>query len=269
MERYQVILAYDGTRFHGSQIQNGVRTIQGALEQALRKLNWRGKSVLMAGRTDTGVHALGQVAAFDLEWNHTPVDLRNALNALLPEDMAIRQLRACPPDFHPRFHATYRGYHYRIYCQPVRDPLRERYAWRVWPKPDVDLLRKASGDLLGVHDFAAYGRPMSSQGSTVRHLMRAQWHRDEDELLFEVTANAFLYHMVRRLVFVLVAVGQQRLDSREIQGHLKSPPAVPLQGLAPPQGLVLVEVGYPGGQGENNEKESGRFVFRGKIPRHD
>ena len=258
MERYQVILAYDGTRFHGSQVQNGVRTTQGVLEQALRKLNWRGRSVLMAGRTDAGVHALGQVAAFDLDWNHSPKDLRNALNAVLPADLAVRQVQVCPSDFHPRFHATSRSYRYRIYCQSVRDPLRERYAWRVWPRPDIGLLQKVSRALVGVHDFAAFGQATSPKGSTVRHLMEAHWTIDGDEIIFEVTANAFLYHMARRMVFVQIAVGQRKMSPLEIQDQLKNPPVSPIQGLAPPQGLVLVSVRYPGGQGENNEKESGK-----------
>jgi tRNA U38,U39,U40 pseudouridine synthase TruA len=134
MARYQIILAYDGTDFLGSQRQVHARTIQGELEKALTKLGWQGRTVLLAGRTDTGVHASGQVAAFDLDWGHGLDDLTSALNANLPGDMAVRQAREAPQDFQPRFDATSRLYRYRLFCESARDPLRERYAWRVWPK---------------------------------------------------------------------------------------------------------------------------------------
>ena len=120
MVRYQIIIAYDGTDFSGSQKQANSRTVQDELEKALQKLEWKGKSVLLAGRTDTGVHASGQVAAFDLEWKHSLCDLRNALNANLPMDISVRQVESVNSGFHPRFDANWRRYRYRIYlpaCQ--------------------------------------------------------------------------------------------------------------------------------------------------------
>ncbi|HZW05020.1 MAG TPA: tRNA pseudouridine synthase A, partial [Anaerolineaceae bacterium] len=122
MERYQVILAYDGTEFQGFQRQTGTRTVQSEIETALRRLGWQGRSILSAGRTDTGVHAAGQVIAFDLDWTHSPETLGRAMNAFLPSDVAVKAVRATAPDFHPRFDAVARCYHYRIYCQPARDP---------------------------------------------------------------------------------------------------------------------------------------------------
>jgi tRNA pseudouridine38-40 synthase len=249
MERYQVILAYDGTHFHGSQYQVGVRTVQGVFETALRRLNWSGKSATFAGRTDAGVHARGQVAAFDLAWNHPTEDLRNALNALLPEDVAVSDVRLCPPDFHPRFGAQSRCYRYRLLSQPTRDPLRERYAWRIWPRPDLERMQAASQIFLGQHDFAGFGRPTRPGGSTVRQVFSADWYPGggslEDECYFQIRANAFLYHMVRRLVFVQVAVGQGRMEIDDLGDLLQSPGPDPVQGLAPPSGLSLVEVRYP------------------------
>ena len=156
MERYQVILVYDGTDFYGSQRQAESRTVQGVFEAALKKLDWSGKSVLLAGRTDAGVHASGQVLCFDLEWKHPPADLLRALNALLPKDVAVRSISPSRSDFHPRFDATARTYRYRIDCKPVRDPLIERYVWRVWPPPDFSRLQKAAGYFLGKHDFGAF-----------------------------------------------------------------------------------------------------------------
>ncbi len=247
MVRYQVILAYDGTHFHGSQRQREVRTVQGVVEDALRKLNWVGKSILMAGRTDTGVHATGQVLAFDMDWRHPTQDLRNALNALLPSDVSVRDLVECAPEFHPRFDALWRRYRYTIALDPVRNPLEERYTWRVWPIPDVDQMMASADIFIGKHDFAAFGSPMKTGASTVREVIAASWQRDQagSHLYFVVTANAFLYHMVRRLVHVQVKVGQGFLQIDEIINYLENPDGSPIQGLAPPQGLTLEKVAYP------------------------
>jgi len=252
MERYQIILAYDGTEFHGSQLQKDTRTVQVSVETALRKLGWSGKSILLAGRTDAGVHASGQVVAFDLNWNHSPVDLQNALNALLPKDIAVSRAAVSSPDFHPRYDATARSYRYRIFSQPVRDPLRERYAWRVWPAPDLAGLLSAAQLFLGTQDFAGFGRATQPGGSTIRQVMVSKWQDDRDEFVFEITANAFLYHMVRRMVFVQIEVNQGNLSLEDLHQHLQFPQAEPLPGLAPPQGLTLVEVLYSFEQGENN-----------------
>ena len=243
MARYQIILAYDGTDFLGSQRQAQARTIQGELEKALAKLGWKGRTVFLAGRTDTGVHASGQVAAFDLDWAHDLDELASALNANLPEDMAVRNAREVGEDFQPRFDATCRLYRYRLFCEPVRDPLRERFAWRVWPK--VEDLRGLAEIWLGRHDFAAFVSPLHSGGSTVRTVHSASWQRKGSEWTFEVCADAFLYRMVRRLVFVQVAVGQGRLGAEALASALRKPSKL-LPGIAPASGLTLVEVCYDG-----------------------
>ena len=126
MERYQVILAYDGSHFKGFQRQPNHRSVQGVVETALRKLGWQGNSILAAGRTDTGVHATGQVIAFELEWSHPVQDLQAALNSHLPSDVVARHIRQVCPSFHPRYDASWRRYIYRIYCQPVREPKSDR-----------------------------------------------------------------------------------------------------------------------------------------------
>jgi tRNA pseudouridine38-40 synthase len=244
MARYQVILAYDGAHFHGSQRQVKVRTVQGVVERALRRLNWPGKSTIFAGRTDAGVHALGQVFAFDLDWGHSPDDLRNALNALFPADIAARRVIERPADFHPRYDALERSYRYRIYMDAVRNPLRDLRTWRVWPPPEINRLQAVARRLVGSHDFAAFGRPMKAGGSTIREVRTAAWDQHEDELCFEISANAFLYHMVRRLVYVQVEVGQGHRDVEDVQRCLKAPDGPQIQGLAPPQGLFLLEVSY-------------------------
>ncbi|MEW6092343.1 MAG: tRNA pseudouridine(38-40) synthase TruA [Chloroflexota bacterium] len=249
MARYQIILAYDGTGFYGSQRQGRTRTVQSELEKALGKIGWTGKSVLLAGRTDTGVHASGQVAAFDLDWGHGLDDLHKALNASLPSDMAVRRVDLVPVSFHPRFQARSRRYRYRLFCQEVRDPLRERYAWRVWP-PVADL-KPLAVLWPGAHDFAAFGSPTTPQGSTVRTVESAEWRLHGDEWTFEIEADAFLYRMVRRLVYVQVAAGQGRAASEDLARALDGRPPVREAakrripaGLALPSGLTLVEVKY-------------------------
>jgi len=142
MARYQLTLAYDGTDFFGSQRQAKSRTVQGELEKALNTLGWTGRSVIMSGRTDTGVHATGQVAAFDLDWSHSEGDLVHALNAALPLDISVQKARIVHPRFHPRFDATSRYYQYKLFCGPLRDPIRERFAWRVWPEMNNEPLAK-------------------------------------------------------------------------------------------------------------------------------
>jgi tRNA pseudouridine38-40 synthase len=250
MARYQVILAYDGTEFLGSQRQANKRTVQGGLEKALRELGWSGRSVLLAGRTDTGVHASGQVAAFDLDWVHTAGDLLRALNANLPADMAVREVRVAEPEFHPRFDAISRRYRYRLFCRQIRDPLRKKSAWRVWPEIDGNALPEVALLFVGQHDFAAYGTPPRAGGSTTRTVMDASWQTKDDEWHFEVQANAFLYRMVRKLVFVQVAVAQGKISveavARSLAGQAGELERSELpSGLAPAHGLTLVEVMYP------------------------
>lgn len=263
MARYQVKLAYDGSGFQGFQRQRhpvaGSRaTIQDCVEAALHQLGWQGHAILAAGRTDSGVHALGQVIAFDLDWEHGAEALRSALNALLPAQISALGVQAAEDDFHPRYAAIARRYRYRIYCQPVRNPLLERYAWRVWPAVSLESLQQAAALLPGEHDFAAYGTPPRTGGSTVRKVTAAGWlvspaGDGQDELLFEITGNAFLYRMVRRLVSFQVKIGQNHRSVEELVETLENPHRRRVQGLAPPNGLTLMAVYYPGVQDETGE----------------
>jgi tRNA pseudouridine38-40 synthase len=244
MARYQVILAYDGSGFTGSQRQASSRTVQGEFEKALCKIGWSGKSVLLAGRTDSGVHASGQVAAFDFEWVHAVEKLLKALNAELPPDLAVKSLRPVSADFHPRFDAVSRTYRYRLFCEPIRDPLRERFAWRVWPTLDGNALKQNAGIFLGTHDFAAFGSPTSPKGTTVRTVTKTEWRKKRNgKWQFEVRADAFLYRMVRRLVFVQVSLALGKCSVEEVQLALKKQGKL-IAGLAPAHGLTLVEVNY-------------------------
>lgn len=250
MARYQVILAYDGTAYHGFQRQALKLTVQAVVEQALRKFGWQGGSIQAAGRTDTGVHAAGQVIAFDLEWKHPLQDLLAALNANLPADVAARSVSVADEKFHPRYYAIARLYRYRIYCQPARDPLLDRYAWQVWPAPALEAMRAAAEFLIGEHDFAAFGNPPRKGGNTIRTVTVARWRNlqpggPEDQALdFEIAANGFLNRMVRRLVYLQVNVGQGGQRPEVVSEYLESPAHKMVDGQAPPQGLTLLEVSY-------------------------
>ncbi|RPJ48529.1 MAG: tRNA pseudouridine(38-40) synthase TruA [Chloroflexi bacterium] len=246
LERYKVTLAYDGTNFFGFQRQGETRTVQLEVEAALRRLKWQEQTILSAGRTDSGVHASGHVIAFNLDWAHGTERLGRALNANLPEDVAVKAIEVVRADFHPRYDARARCYHYHVQYARERDPLRDRYTWRFWPPCELERLQAAARLLHGTYDFAAFGTPPRPGGSTIRTVFEAGWFGQEERLArFEVTANAFLYHMVRRMVFVQVLIGQQRLSLEALQEALAEPKTANLPpGLALPQGLNLKEVFY-------------------------
>lgn len=245
MVRYQIILAYDGTHFHGFQRQFKARTVQQTVEEALHSLGWQGRSILAAGRTDSGVHAAGQVIAFDLDWAHSEQDLLRALNSNLPQDISAQQVRQVLSDFHPRYDAVARTYRYHLICREIRQPLLERFAWRVWPELNLNWLNLASLNLIGKHDFSAFGAAHRPGGSTIREIYLAEWQRvGTSSFMFEVKGNAFLYHMVRRMVDFLVKIGTGVYAPEEVRSYLQSPVPQSLQGLAPAHGLSLWQVHY-------------------------
>lgn len=244
MARYKLILAYDGSDFFGFQRQKSRRTVQGVVEKALKAIGWSGTSLLGAGRTDTGVHALGQVVSFDLKWAHSLDALRRAVNTNLPEDAVVRSVEQVSDSFHPRFDAVSRLYRYHIFFEEVRNPFRERFAWRIWPEFPPEILQPAAELLIGEHDFAAFGTPPTLGGTTNRKVVRSEWKETPSGIEFEIEANAFLYHMVRRTVRLLVDVAQEKVAPERVIQHLKLGSDDPVRGLAPPNGLFLAEARY-------------------------
>lgn len=247
--RYRATLEYDGTDFQGFQIQARGRTIQGELEKAVERITGKQVCVLGAGRTDAGVHATGQVIAFDVSWQHSVRELQRALNAVLPEDMAISQLTTTYATFHPRFDAKWRQYRYTILNQPVRSPLWARHAHYVAEYLDVQAMEEASQALIGSHDFAAFGRPPRGE-NTVRHVLRVEWHVQHPGhtrgklLVFEITANAFLYRMVRNIVGTLTRVGRGEFSPDKVIALLEVKDRAASGPPVPACGLCLVGVGY-------------------------
>lgn len=242
---YKFTVSYDGTLYRGFQRQADAPTIQSAFEKALRTLGWTGTTIRGAGRTDAGVHAVGQTISARLRWNHPLPSLLTALNSKLPADIAVQDVQRVRADFDPRRDAVSRTYRYQLLTHPLRQPLSERTAWRLSSAPDERKLREAGKILIGTHDFAAFGSPPQKGGSTIRTVYQSCWTRTSDTTLtYEVEANGFLYRMVRRMVYlqISVALGQIPLEefrlAVEARAELKA-------GLAPAAGLILVRVAYP------------------------
>lgn len=254
MTNYRAVVAYDGTEYSGFQIQVDQLTIQGELEKALRRVTQEKLRVHGAGRTDAGVHARGQVISFETAWTHTRADLQRAMNALLPSDIAVRDVAAVDARFHARFSARSRVYVYRFYTCEVRSPLLDRFAYHVSRGLDIKSMRRATIRLVGRHDFAAFGQPTSGD-STVRCVHRADWSMGTggpfgrsggavSQLWLEIEANGFLRGMIRRLVASLVLVGQGRLTVRDFSDILASRDISRPGALAPPCGLCFWCVRY-------------------------
>jgi tRNA pseudouridine38-40 synthase len=241
--RIKAIVAYDGTDFQGFQRQTTARTVQEVLETALEGITGTDVRVLAAGRTDAGVHAEGQVIAFDTGWRHSTSDLHRALNAALPQDIVVRELVQAAPDFHPRYDARSRRYRYTVYNAPIRSPLTRRTSLHVSVPLDLGAMDAATALIVGEHDFAAFGRPTRG-GVTVRRVMEAGWGAEVPWLFFEIEANAFLFRMVRSIVGTLLQVGQGRWSPREFGVILASRDRSSAGQTAPARGLSLIRVSY-------------------------
>lgn len=248
-------VAYDGTDFAGFQLQaqEQGRTVQGVLEAALEQLTGTPVRVIGAGRTDAGVHALGQVVGFRAVWRHPLSDLQRALNAVLPADVAVLAVSLAEPDWHPRFSAVRRHYRYTVLNRAVRSPLDRRYAHLVTQPLDLERLQAAADQVVGEHDFASFGRPME-QGSqtTVRVILSARWHEERlgewagagSRLVLDLVGNAFLRGMVRSLVGTMLQIGAGLWPVEQMTTIL----AARQRGLTPPPapacGLCLMQVDY-------------------------
>ena len=242
--RIKAVIAYDGTAYHGFQRQSPDRepSIQGTLEGALSTIGQPG-AVLGAGRTDAGVHASGQVIAFDVNWRHGLEDLQRALNATLPTDMAVLELEQTADTFHPRYDAVSRAYRYSICNTRVRNPLKLRYALQVPQVLDVDVMRRVLAGIIGNHDFAAFGQPTVGE-STTRSMYRADVISDGSMIAIELQANGFLYRMVRRIVGTLIPIGSGDETPEAFNEILKSADPNRAGPAAAPNGLCLIEVNY-------------------------
>lgn len=243
--RIALLLEYDGAAYGGSQYQRNAPSIQGELEAALARLNGQPLRVALAGRTDAGVHATGQVAAFTTAARHSPATFVRALNALLPADIAVRAAAEVAENFDPRRHALRRCYRYCIVAASERRPLWRRTAWQVMAALDTAAMAQALAALPGEHDFAAFGGAPGPGRSTIRRMERA-WleRRGAAGIAVWLEANAFLPHQVRRTVGALVEIGRGRLAPGVFAEWLARPRPGIAGPAAPPRGLTLVSVTY-------------------------
>jgi tRNA pseudouridine38-40 synthase len=242
----RLLLAYDGTGFRGwaAQRDPSIRTVEGELSAALGRVLDEPIKLSVAGRTDAGVHARGQVTSFRTTTNLAPDRIRDAINAILGPELVVRKASEAPADFDARFSATAREYRYLIATGDVTDPFTARYVWHRPAPLHVPSMRRASVQLLGERDFASFCRNPGRGRSTVRDLQRIAVRRVGDQVSIAFRANAFLHQMVRSLVGTLVVVGAGRLEPDAIDRILEARDRSAAPPIAPPNGLTLERVIY-------------------------
>jgi len=248
MRTLKLTLAYDGTAYAGWQVQPGQKTLQGVLEEALEKITGRPVRTMASGRTDAGVHALGQVVSFRTESRLRADVLRRALNAELPEDVAVLEAADAPDGFHAIRDALRKRYRYVIHDGPVRDVFSRRYCWSFGRRLDAQAMDQAAAGLLGTHDFSSFqtsGAPRRSSVRTIREISVRRGRQDQQDLLIlEVEADGFLYNMVRAIVGTLVEVGRGAKGQNWPAEVLQAADRRAAGQTAPPRGLFLVGVDY-------------------------
>lgn len=242
--RFRLTLEYDGSNYSGWQLQIGQDSIQARLEGALAQLFHTPVRIHGAGRTDAGVHALGQVAAFDAPRAIDATELHRALNALLPLDIAVVEACEVPASFDPRRDAVSRTYEYRILIRSTRSAFAHRYAWLLKQPLDLTAMNSAAAALLGDHDFAAFRSLGSDERTTVRRVLTSAWRIDNDMLIYRIEGTAFLRHMVRTLVGLMVEIGRGKIPRTAVQALLDSRDRSSVPAAAPPRGLFLTTVRY-------------------------
>jgi len=245
VRKIKAVVEYDGTRYAGFQEQPDQPTIQGEIERVLATITRQETKVVGAGRTDAGVHARGQVVHFVTGWTRSLEELQRGCNALLPNDIAVREMAAAAPDFHARFSADSREYRYTVLNQEVRSPLEERYAYHYARPLDAEAMGEALTHLIGRHDYASFGRAPHGD-NTAREVRRASCSREGNHIYFDLTADAFLRQMVRTIVGTVLTVGtgarspaDMNLVLQTRDRSLASPPT-------PARGLCLLRVNYRG-----------------------
>lgn len=247
MRRIRITVSYDGTDYHGWQVQPGLPTIQSALEVVLSEIEGAPVRVEGSGRTDAGVHALAQVAAFDLANPIPPANLYKAMNRLLPRDVRVLEAAEVATDFHPRFRAKAKTYEYRFHRSEICPPFVRRYVYS-YPYP-IDEARMVEGAPLfeGEHDFSAFAASDEKDAlghSKVRRIFSSSVKREGDLLIYRVQGSGFLKHMVRNMVGVLIEAGKGNFTRTDIEKRLQPGCGIPAGPSVPARGLFLISVEY-------------------------
>lgn len=252
MRNIKLTLAYDGAKFHGWQMQPGIPTIQGTLADAVQKITQERSAIHGASRTDTGVHALGQVASFKTQSALSAVELQRALNALLPPEIRIVAAEEMGPDFHARWQSLEKTYHYRIFRGAVLPPFEYRRMLH-YPYPlDEEAMSAAAKHFVGEHDFSSFAASSGSEAtdrdrSPVRVVRCSEIVRDaaREEMTYVITGKSFLRYMVRKIVGTLLDVGREKLKAEDIPRVFEARDRSLSGPTAPPEGLYLVRLKYP------------------------
>lgn len=245
IKNFKLTIEYEGTFYHGWQRQKSHPTLQAEIEKAITTMTGKSITVIGSGRTDAGVHAFGQVAHFKCDTRLGPTDLLKGLNALLPESMVIRGCEEVDEHFHARYDAKRKTYRYRILNQDLPIAIQRQYVWHIRHRLDIGAMRRASGHLVGRHDFKAFEGTGSPRSHSTRQVFKADIHReDEAYLIFEIEADGFLRFMVRNIVGTLVEVGTGKISPGDFKDILISGDRSRAGTTAPARGLFLAEVKY-------------------------
>ena len=248
LKKIALIVEYEGTRFHGFQLQGELRTVQLELETAIQAFTGESLRVLCASRTDAGVHAQAQVVSLRTAARHEPATFIPALNHFLPEDIAVHAACTLPDDFDIRTQAVARDYEYLVRSQSSPAPLWRERAWVLPYRLNAALMGKVARSLLDEHDFASFAGPMTPDAAkTVKRITRAEFGHRDGCLAFQVTGNSFLHQQVRRMLGTLVEIGRGHLPAETIEQMLTHPVRGTPALVAPPQGLTLTRVHYESG----------------------
>lgn len=243
MIRYKCIVSYDGTMFHGFQVQTNLRTVQEEIENVLRIICKKKITIYPSGRTDTGVHAYGQVFHFDTEIDMPERNMQNAINSRLPRDIYIRNVEKVNQDFHARFSSKQKEYHYLIGLDEY-NPLRKNYVfYSPYKNFDIDKMIEASKIFIGEHDFKSFTKNHKIE-NTIRTIYSIEFVKTEDTLTIKFIGNGFLHNMVRILVAMLFEVALNKISTKELKTILERKNRVYAPKIAPANGLYLYEVKY-------------------------
>ncbi len=245
MRNIRLLIEYDGTRYQGWQVQAEGPTVQGVIEETVTRITGETIQLVGSGRTDSGVHAFGQVANFKTKSNLGVDSIQKALNSLLPPDIVIQRAEEVEDGFHARRDSKSKVYEYQILNRNFRSVFRHGYAWHISHKLDLEEMRKATQILIGEHDFSSFRSVGSPTRTAVRKVIRAEWRQGRNGLIrFEIEASGFLKQMVRALVGTLVEVGRGKINSEGFKKILESKNRKVAGPTAPAQGLFLKEVKY-------------------------
>lgn len=242
--RIKLTLCYDGTQFCGWQTQKNGRSVQQTVEEAVFCVTGERVRVTGSGRTDAGVHAEGQTAHFDTESSVPAEKFRPALNAFLPSDVKIIKSEAAEKDFHACDGAKKKTYRYRLYVSKTENPLKERYAARIFPAPDFEKMKEAAAKFVGEHDFAAFKASGGSAKTSVRTVYAFDVDKAGEEYIFTVCGNGFLYNMVRITAGAVIAAGEGKINAEDVSAALNNGVRPKNVKTLPAKGLCLVKVEY-------------------------